>query len=261
MTKFISIILIILFITALTGCGGESIEPAENNYTLSSPASEGQSSQSSGNSIGTEQPPMQSEVPTVPDSNSLMNIPNDLSQSEEGETWIVGAYGYEPTVLRTFTSGDNITIVSIPEIPDLLKRFAQSRGDAYLMSYTENTRTGAYFVELFFYQRDCILSPLNVHPIGWVLEIEKRNADVNSRYFPYSFGIMYLNNGGESQAPIVFYDYVLERIGDNGKSYKSVERDITPLYSDYWDFTETSMFPTEECIQTLIQNIEASSAN
>ncbi|MDR1705101.1 MAG: hypothetical protein LBS19_10525 [Clostridiales bacterium] len=267
--RLFTAILATCMLLTLVACG-DNDRPAQETLTPSP-------SESSSESINNDEESSTNELsakPSVPSkesvSDKIMDLPDDISRYEDGDIFHIGSFGYEPQTIKSYVTAGNVVTLSVPEIPESLKQFAKSRGDSYIMVHAENSQDGSVMGVLFFYQDNCTLTLQKgggVRVAGGVfLQPFGDNLSTQDTYFPYGFNYSEMKNSEINMGFNAFCYFAEDKVYDDGESGTAI---------DYWDdlveamdkdykygeYTATSVYPTEEHIQKLLQAIETHGAN
>ncbi|MFV0529155.1 MAG: hypothetical protein ACK5MN_10610 [Lachnospiraceae bacterium] len=248
--RIFAALLSFLMTLTLAACGNSTMPPS---------ASESDSSvvDNGGDSAANVQSITPNETPPESEPVKDMELPDDLSQCAIGDSWAIYSQGFEPKIIKTCTTENGFITLSVPEISDSLKQFAKAHGYSYIMEYAENTSTGNFFACLMFYKEVCNLRYQDIAMgLGYVLDYMPNRPGFYFTVSQLGLGSPQINEGA-------YYMYYTKTTADDGSVALRGEDELfssAPSFADYigWGYSETSLYPDEDRIQTVIQALETS---
>ena len=140
-----------LFTSLLAGCSEKGKGGSENEVGVNNPTGETskvKESEPSKNTGKTESSSDIRPISEMPD--KLTEDPVNMTE----ESWKASDLGYEPRILKETTGGKFKFVISVPEIPEDLKRLAKEKGKSYIMIYAKALDGGSDWVEMNFFNSE-----------------------------------------------------------------------------------------------------------
>lgn len=171
----------------------------------------------------TEEPapetPASTGTGTDTDPFNISDIPDYIS---ELYWWEVDDFGYTPQVINKTSTDQYDIVISVPQLPEKLANFAQSRGDLYVLVTAKSKNDDRQQADLYFYSGSMVLM-----------------YDRTASYL--------MDGGGEGNVSYSFYSgNILFPTITNVGMVRGTEAVYMNANTTQDEFSDTSYTPTEE---------------